>query len=119
MAQYGAAWLSMGRRGSDGAAWLSMGRRGSVMGRRGSDGAAWLSMGRRGSVWGGVAQLWGGVAQLWGGVAQLATRRLAGRQARVRFSARPHREVFPTEHKSDEDMERLQRMATDECIVIE
>jgi hypothetical protein len=74
-------------------------------------------MGRRGSVgWGGVAQLlWGGVAQLlWGGVAQLAmgrvaqlaARRLAGRQARVRFSARPHREVFPTEHTRDENMER-------------
>jgi hypothetical protein len=44
--------------------------------------------------------------KLWGGVAQLAARRLAGRQARVRFSARPHREVFPTEHTSDEDMER-------------
>jgi hypothetical protein len=53
-----------------------------------------------------VAQLWGGVAQSWGGVAQLAARRLAVRQARVRFSARPHREVSPTEHTSDEDMER-------------
>ncbi len=42
----------------------------------------------------------------WGGVAQLAARRLAVRQARVRFSARPHREVIPTEHTSDEDMER-------------
>ncbi len=41
-----------------------------------------------------------------GGVAQLAARRLAVRQAGVRFSARPHREVFPTEHTSDEDMER-------------
>ncbi len=41
-----------------------------------------------------------------GGVAQLATRRLAVRQARVRFSARHHREVFPTEHTSDEEMER-------------
>jgi hypothetical protein len=40
------------------------------------------------------------------GVAQLVARRLAVRQARVRFSARPHREVFPTEHISDEDMER-------------
>ncbi len=58
----------------------------AVMGRRGS------VMGRRGSVRGGVAQL--------------AARRLAVRQARVRFSARHHREVFPTEHTSDEDMER-------------
>ncbi len=40
------------------------------------------------------------------GVAQLAARRLAVRQARVRFPARHHREVFPTEHTSDEDMER-------------
>ncbi len=31
---------------------------------------------------------------------------LAGRQARVRFSARHHREVFPTEHKCNEEMER-------------
>ncbi len=31
------------------------------------------------------------------GVAQLVARRLAGRQARVRFPARHHREVFPTE----------------------
>ncbi len=46
-------------------------------------GAAWLSMVRRGSVWCGVAQL--------------VARRLAGRQARVRFPARHHREVFPTE----------------------
>jgi len=57
-------------------------------------------------AWGGVAQLWGGVAQLWGGVAPLAARRLAVRQARVRFSARPHREVSTTEHTSDEDIER-------------
>jgi hypothetical protein len=64
-----------------------------------------MAMVRRGSVWCGVAQL--------------AARRLAVRQARVRFSARHHREVFPTEHTSDEDMERLQRMAMDECIVIE
>ncbi len=88
MAQYGAAWLSNGAAWlSYGAAWLNMGRRGSViMGRRGS------AMGRRGSEWGGVAQL--------------AARRLAVRQARVRFSARLHREVSPTEHTSDEDMER-------------
>ncbi len=36
---------------------------------------------------------------LWCGVAQLVARRLAGRQARVRFSAR-------TEHKCNEEMER-------------
>ncbi len=41
----------------------------------------------------------------WCGVAQLVVRR-AVRQARVRFSARHHREVFPTEHTSDEEMER-------------
>jgi hypothetical protein len=40
------------------------------------------------------------------GVAQLVARRLAVWQARVRFSARHHREVFPTEHTSDEEMER-------------
>jgi hypothetical protein len=45
-------------------------RRGSVMVRRGS---------------------------VWCGVAQLVARRLAGRQARVRFPARHHMEVFPTE----------------------
>ncbi len=56
--------------------------------------------------WCGVAQLWCSVAQLWCGVAQLVARRLAGRQALVRFSARHHREVFPTEHKCNEDMER-------------
>jgi hypothetical protein len=54
---------------------------------------------RRGSVWCGVAQLWCGVAQL-------VARRLAGRQARVRFSARHHREVCPTELSSNEEMER-------------
>ncbi len=67
-------------------------------------------------IWSGVAQLiWCGVAQLiccgvaqliWCGVAQLVALRLAVRQARVRFPARHHREVFPTEHKSDEEMER-------------
>jgi hypothetical protein len=36
-------------------------------------------------------------ATLWCGVAQLVARRLAGRQARVRFPARHHREVFPTD----------------------
>jgi hypothetical protein len=40
------------------------------------------------------------VAQLWCGVAQLVARRLAGRQARVRFPARHHREVFPTEQQA-------------------
>jgi hypothetical protein len=55
-------------------------------------GAAWLNMVRRGSEWGGVAQLVG--------------RRLAVRQARVRFSARHLREVYPTEQTSDEEMER-------------
>jgi hypothetical protein len=34
-------------------------------------------------------------ASLWCGVAQLVARRLAVRQARVRFSARHHREVPP------------------------
>ncbi len=67
--------------------------------RRGSYGAAWLT-------WCGVAQLWCGVAQSWCGVAQLVARRPAVRQARVRFSARHHREVFPTELSSDEEMER-------------
>ncbi len=33
----------------------------------------------------------------WCGVAQLISRRLVGRQARVRFPARHHGEVFPTE----------------------
>ena len=42
----------------------------------------------------------------WCGVAQLVARRLALRQARVRFSARHHREVFPTELTNDEEMER-------------
>jgi hypothetical protein len=111
VAQYGAAWLSMVRRGSvwcgvahDGAAWLSYGAAWLIMVRRGSewcgvaqlDGAAWLSC-----LWCGVAQImvrrgsvgWCGVAQLlWCGVAQLVARRLAVRQARVRFSARHHRE---------------------------
>jgi len=47
-----------------------------------------------------------GVAQLRCGVAQLVARRLAVRQARVQFLACHHREVFPTELTSDEDMER-------------
>ncbi len=87
MAQYGAAlltngaaWLSRGGVAQYGAAWLSMVRRGSV------NGAAWLSfMVRRGSVGSASACV---------------------RQARVRFSARHHWEVFPTEHTSNEEMER-------------
>ncbi len=39
-------------------------------------------------------------------MAQFVARRLAVRQARVRFSARHHREVFPTERTSDVEMER-------------
>jgi hypothetical protein len=58
-------------------------RRGSVWCGVAQYGAAWLSMVRRGSVWCGVAQL--------------IARQLAGRQARVRFPARHHREVIPTE----------------------
>ena len=53
--------------------------------RRGSYGAAWL---------------------IWCGVAQLVARWLAGRQARVRFPARHHREGLSTELSSDEEMER-------------
>ncbi len=49
----------------------------------------------------------------WCGVAQLVARRLAGRQARVQFSARHHREVCPTELTSNEEMER----GLGECIV--
>ena len=37
------------------------------------------------------------MAQLWCVVAQFVARRLAVRQARVRFSARHHRDGFPTE----------------------
>jgi hypothetical protein len=43
---------------------------------------------------------------VWCDVAQLIARRLAVRQARVRFLARHHREVFPTLLTSDEEMER-------------
>ncbi len=46
---------------------------------------------------------------------------LAVRQARARFSARHHREVFPTElttYKRWGDGERPRRMATDKCIVL-
>jgi hypothetical protein len=45
----------------------------------------------------------------WCGVAQLVVLRLAVRQARVRFSARHHREGLPTELSSDEEMERSPR----------
>jgi hypothetical protein len=45
------------------------------------------------------------VAQL-GCVAQIVVRRLAVRQARVRFPARQPMDVFPTELTSDEEMER-------------
>jgi hypothetical protein len=61
-------------------------------------GAALLFMVRRCS--------YGAALLTWCGVAQLVERRLAVRQARVRFSARHHREVFPTELQSDEEMER-------------
>ncbi len=44
--------------------------------------------------------------EVWCGVAQLVARRLAVRQARVRFSARHRREVFPPEQTSDEEMEK-------------
>jgi hypothetical protein len=53
-----------------------------------------------------MAQYYWVQCELWCGVAQLVARRLAGRQARVRFSARHDREVFPTEHKCNEEMER-------------
>ncbi len=49
------------------------------------NGAAWLIMVRRGSFGNASACCKGG---------------------RVRFSARHHRKVFPTEHTSDEEMER-------------
>ncbi len=117
--------------------WLM--RRGSVwcgvahMVRRGSGGAAWLSLVRRGSLPRGVAQLLVrrgsvdrcGVAQLvvrrasvdWCGVSRLVARWLAVRQARVRFSARHHREVFPHwAYKRWGNGERPQRMAKDKCI---
>ncbi len=61
---------------------------------------------RRSSVGCGVAQLVCVVAQLGCGVAQLMVRRLAARQARVQFSARHPREIFPIELTGDEEMER-------------
>ncbi len=55
-------------------------------------------------------------------MAQLVARRLAVWQARVRFSARHHREVFPTELTHDEDMERdfgkWRRMNVIECMYV-
>ncbi len=56
----------------------------------------------------------------WCGVAQTIARRLAVRQARVRFLALHHREVYPTELTSNEEMERdlgeLRRInVLDEC----
>ncbi len=86
----GAAWLiwggvaQMGRRGSDGAAWLRWGGV-AQMGRRGSDGAAWLFMGRRGSVGSASACCKAGPSSILGSAPQGS---------------------FPTEHTSDEDMER-------------
>jgi hypothetical protein len=65
-----------------------------------------LNMNRQQTEEGDKCEVRCGVAQSWCGVTQLAARRLAVRQARVRFSARHHREVFPTEHTSDEEMER-------------
>jgi hypothetical protein len=68
-------------------------------------GAAWLSLVRRGSVWCGVAQF--GTA--WLSIVQrgsVSSAQHAVRQARVRFLARHHREVFPTELTSDEELER-------------
>jgi hypothetical protein len=75
-----------------------------LMARRGSYGAAWL-------LWCGVALMvlrgsYGAAWILWCGVAQLVARPLAVRLARVRFLARHHREVFPTELTSGEEMER-------------
>ncbi len=85
----------------DGAAWLSMVRRGSLWCGVAHYGAAWLIMVRRGS--------------LWCGVAQLVARWLAGRQARVRFSARHHREVCPTELSSDEEKKEASANVLYEC----
>jgi hypothetical protein len=90
VAQYGAAWLSMVRRGSawcgvaqHGAAWLSMVRRGSVWCGMARNGAAFLSMVRRGSVGSASACCKAGPSSILGSTP-----------------------VFPTEHTSDEEMER-------------
>jgi hypothetical protein len=65
---------------------------------------------RRGSVYGAAwLSLWCGVAQFMvrrGSVRWCGVRRLAVRQVRVLFSARHHREIFPTELTSDEEVER-------------
>jgi hypothetical protein len=76
---------------------------------------------RRGSLWCGVAHMvqrgsYGAAWLLWCGVAQLIERWLAVRQALVRFSARHHREFFPTELTSDDEIERPRRMAMGKCI---
>jgi hypothetical protein len=47
-----------------------------------------------------------GVARTGCGVGQLVVCRFAVRQARVRFSARHPRKLFPNELTSDEEMER-------------
>ncbi len=92
MAKFGAAWQSWCGVAKLGCGVAKLVRRGKVGVRRGKVGA--------------VRQSWCGVAKFWCGVAKLVTLRLAERQARVRFSARHHREVFPTELTSDDDMER-------------
>jgi hypothetical protein len=71
------------------------------------------SSGPQMSLRGSIVSLRSSSRLLWCGVAQLVARRLAGRQARVRFSARHHREFCPTELTSDEEMER----GLGECIV--
>ncbi len=54
----------------------------------------------------GVGSISRSLILLWCGLAQLVARRLAVRQARVRFSAPHHREVFPTGQTSDEEMDK-------------
>ena len=60
-----------------------------------NDGATWLSHGAAWLSYGAAWLSYGAAWLRWCGVAQLVARRLAVRQARVRFSARHHREVFP------------------------
>jgi hypothetical protein len=69
------------------------------------------------NIWCGVAHGAAWLWLIWCSVAQLEARRLAVRQARVRFWARHHREGLPTELSSDEEMERPQRISMDKCIV--
>jgi hypothetical protein len=106
VAQYGAAWHSMVRRGSVwcgvaqyGAAWLSMVRCGSVMVLRDS------VMVRRGSAWCGVAQY--GVALLnmvrRGSVDSASAFCRAGPSSILDSVSQGG---FPTELTSDEEMER-------------